>query len=570
MDQSRPNNGLRVAGMTLLSALALTACGGGGGAPAPADNGSLPSNTGGGSGTGSGGSNTPSTSTSQSVFRVSETSQSTSTGSTRQLVVVDSRNHTAVLKLDLPAHSAAGADWYVSDRYTAASDGASAHIDGASQLYVIQNRHVARVDLRGTTVGTAQTVSSISDACGFARTGFIELGLDGTQSWLEVVTAGPDGQCDQTIDNGVTLVDSNASPTQAGIQGGSNGLELIETVQDSLSSPATGILALDRSTAKLGVYSTDLKTVLYPVAVSDHAVQKNERAQSIGHMPSAPFQALIQLGSSLYVSSISNGQMVLGSPVLQLATPESYPRTTADSQNLYLANGTDLIVISPTGSMSKLGNLAAAAGRVSGMWVSQSSVLVQQTLDTTQPGTNATLTAFSKSNGTATVLAQGASPSDGQVVGVVNDTVFFRQTGTNPNASWLSDIFKTTAQGGTPTSLATGVYISAYMWSPQIRLSGIDVLQVVWCEPLSGATDCSNAPLLSYNLSTGQKLTLGTVPLDAGWTNVVAYASNEPFAARTNLMELWRYGGPPAYGQDVVLWTYNADTANSLAKVTTP
>lgn len=570
MDQSRPNNGLRVAGMAFLSALALTACGGGGGTPAPADNGALPSNTGGGSGTGSGGSNSNSTSTSQSVFRVSETSQSTSTGSTRQLLVVDSRNHTAVLKLDLPAHSAAGSDWYVSDRYTAASDGASANIDGASQLYVIQNRHVTRIDLRGTTVGTPQTVSSISDACGFARTGFIDLNLDGTQSWLEVATAGPDGQCDQTSDNGVVLVDSNASATQAGIQGGSNGLELIETIQDSLSSPATGILALNRDTAKLSVYSTDLKTVLYPVTVSDHVVQKNERAQSIGHLPSAPFQTLIQLGSSLYVSSVSNGQMVLGSPALQLAAPESYARTTADSQNLYLANGTDLIVISPTGSVSKLGNLAAAAGRVSGMWVSQSSVLVQQTLDKIQPGTNATLTAFSKNNGTATVLAQGASPSDAQVVGVVNDTVFFRKTSTNPNASWLSDIFKTTAQGATPSPVATGVFISAYMWSPQIRLGGIDVLQAVWCEPLPGATDCGNAPLLSYNLSTEQKITLGTIPLDAGWTSVLAYVSDEPFAARTNLIGLSRYAQSSNYQQDLVLWSFNADTANSLAKVTTP
>lgn len=568
MDQSRPTMGLRLAGVAFFCALALTACGGGGDTPAPPANSSLPSNTGGGSGTGSSDPVSTSSATTQGWFRAADTSQSSSTGTTRQLVIIDTRNHTAVLKFDLPAQTPAGSAWYISDAYTAAADGASAHADGASQLYIVQNRRVVRIDLSGSTVGTPQTLSSVSDACGFERTGFIELNLNGKQSWLEVSTAGPDGNCDQTSDNGVMLVASTMDATQPGIPGGNNGLELIETIQESLAAPATGILALDRSNAKLGVYSTDLKNLLYPVDVADHVIQKTERAQSVGHMPSAPYQTLVQLGASLYVSGLSNGKVVLGSPVLQLVAPNEYVDSTADGNQVYLANGTDLMAISQPGLASKLGNLPAASGRVRGMWSTPSAVLVQQSLDVAQNGVAATLRSFSKADGTSKVLVQGPSSSDGEVVGVVDDVVFFRRT--TANANWLSDIFKTTAQGAPSTSVATGVFLSAYMWSPQIRLGAIDVLQAVWCQPLPDAEDCGNAPLVSYNLRTEQKLTLGTVPLDAGWANVFAYTADEPFAGRINVMGLPRYTQTPVYASDVVLWTYNADVANSFVRVTAP
>lgn len=254
MDQSRPNNGLRVAGLALFSALALSACGGGGG--------------------GGGGGNQDPQAQAQSVYgsyTAVETRSLDSTSSKTQLQIVDIRNGAIARRYDLPpalsANEYPSGTWATIFQAVLDADGLGFQQGGASQLALIQSGKLMLLDFTSSTLGNAHQLSNITDACNIDRR-IAYVSVDGRHAWLRVMTAGADHDCSQSTDNLISLVSTDMTASDAPVASGlSSGLSIAAVLRDE-AGQSQGLLVLDRDRRALAVYTNDLQTLRYDIPLT--------------------------------------------------------------------------------------------------------------------------------------------------------------------------------------------------------------------------------------------------------------------------------------------------------------
>lgn len=484
------------------------------------------------------------------------------TVNTQSLVVVDLRTGQSVLTLNSKDSDSNYLSWAVSER-NEVIDSSSARFKGVSQLFTLDGQRVQQRDLRGSTLGAPATISSLTSVCTIY--GSHELNAEGTEGWLEVYTGGADDDCSTSEDNVAKLIPFGANTSEAGTLSGVNGgkgLTWVDALRPNATNPVVGVLAVDRATGLLNVYSTDLSKVLSNVSLG-RTIDPSEYVNVVFGVPSSAGRLLVQAGKSLYAATLAGTQLTLGNPVRTLQSGYAIEAVT-DGQNAYLADGNALIEVSASGVIRTVATADASKGRISYLLYSGGSLVI------TQRGATAgetTVTAYAVIGGKPVTLA--TSTPD------VNVWPLFAQDGQvwlekADKLTRLSELVRMNVDGSNPVTVASKVrFVSSLMPSTFSLNTGTRLTQVLWCEVRSASQDCAGSPLMQFDLSTtAAPVNLGTIPADVGWTANELY--DQRYLGRDdqpNLLTLSQ-GAAEGIGYRSYTLFYVPGQAGSLKKVT--
>jgi len=569
MDQSRPNNGLRLAGMALFSALALTACGGGGGGGNP-DVQANPQSV-------------------YSAYTAIETRSLDATGSKTQLQVVDIRNGVIARRFDLPAAPSTGEypspSWVTIFQASVDADGLGFQQAGTSQLALIQSGKLMLLDLNGTTLGTARQLSAVTDACGIDRR-IAYLSADGRHAWLRVVTAGADHDCNLSADNVMSLVSTDMTPTDAPVASGlSSGLSIVAVLRDK-AGQSQNLLVLDRDRHALAIYSNDLKTLRHDVPLTGQTLAGTEAVRVLADSPVNHQQGLLQVGAKVYLADWSSEVMTLSQPIISnLRYPLANgipPLVAVGNSRYYVGDGVQGYAINSSGQLLANFTFPAERGDIVEIAVTNHGVLVNQTIVS---GSSAAAGASNTATAQAAVATQPVSTlwsvdgntaqyselthSNGTtpfyIQAVRGDTLVFSQASA-VNSIW-SAIYKASATYSFALqTVDTGVQLVDAVRNPHSRAGTYQVDKLLWCKPTSYVIGCANGTLTSYNFSTEPPTPVGTMAAaDAFTTGSKLFGVRETWTGRNSVLALIRFG-TTGYTSDLLL--INPDTSNSLKRLT--
>jgi hypothetical protein len=509
----------------------LSACGGGGGDKAPTTGGQLPV--------------VDPSATDQSVFALNRTYQSIDGVNTEALQVVNTRTGTVALTVDGQASGSAYVESTVTSRYAVNSANIVSYL-GNSQLFTVEGRQLKQRDLRGTSVGPAQTVSPLNTVC----TAFVAhpLNKDGDQGWVEVLTGATPADCNTSIGIGSGGTTSTTTPSTEtrlvpfGVAGadtsvlaGSTGLTWVSGLYNKLDEPAVGILAIDRKTATLNVYSTNLKSRLSNVVLPAPLVA-TDTASIEGTLPTNPTRSLLRIGAKLYLSTITGTQVSLGPLVRTLKSAASFD-AISDGQNLYFADGNTLVQASATGEVKTLPTPALGTGRLGNLTASGGSLLFTQANSTTR---TTSVWAYALATGKLTNLDTGLDGFDHRILRAEGDTVWLENL--DPSTR-RSDITKMKVDGTQVEGVQSGLQLVGVVTPASFTPnSAPQASAVLWCEAPEGATGCLN--LWQTDVVSGASVNLGTVPIDAGWRWDSLYVGGDATDDRPGLVSLGQFQPP--------------------------
>lgn len=575
MDQSRPNNGLRLAGITLFSALALTACGGGGGGANP-DVQANPQSV-------------------YSAYTAIETRSLDATGSKTQLQVVDLRNGVIARRYDLPAAVSPGEypspSWVTIFQANVDADGLGFQQTGASQLALVQSGKLMLLDLNGTTLGTARQLSAATDVCGVDRR-IAYLSADGRHAWLRIVTAGVDHDCSQSADNVMGLVSTDMTPSDAPVASGlSSGLSIAAVLRDK-AGQSQNLLVLDRDRHALAVYSNDLKTLRHDVPLNGQPLAGTEAVRVLVDSAVSYQQGLLQVGAKVYLADWSGAVMTLSQPIIStLRYPlvnSQPPVAIAGNNRFYVGDGVQGYAIDGSGQLLANFTFPAERGDIVEIAATNHGVLVNQTIVSGSGGGGSSSAAASASTA-ATVQAAVATPPVSTLWSVNGNTAqYFELThsnGTAPfylqsvrgdtlvfsQASGVNSIWSAVYKASATSSFAlqtvdTGVQLVDAVRNPHSRAGTYQVDKLLWCKPTSYVIGCANGTLTTYSFSTEHPTPVGTMAAaDAFTTGSKLFGVRETWTGRNSVLNLIRFG-TTGYSSD--LWMLNPDTGNSLQRLT--
>lgn len=585
MDQLRPNNGLRVAGMALFSALALTACGGGGNGPSNSDPQAQPQST-------------------SSHFAVIETQTANGSTATAQAQIVDLQQGTIAASYDLGAVTKSeypSQNWATIFQATMDVNGLGYQQAGSSQLAMIQSGKVMLLDLAVSALGTPHQLSNITNACAMARESRY-VSADGRHAWLRVTTTGPDGLCTK-----VQLVSLDMSPTDQAVPGGlTSGLQIVEPLQDK-SGASANILVIDRDKATLAVFSNDLKIRRYDVTTPGLTLAGDAVARLLADSPVNYQQALVQIGGNIYLADWSGAQLALSNPIVtglaSVAGNSAAPVVIKSSDRFYVGDGVNGYAISADGKLLKQYVFPAERGTIVAAALTSNGVVVNQTVTSSSNGTTPT------SSGPTTNTSTGTSNSSTSTATASNpistlwiiDTStgdyheIVRSSGTTPltlrsvqgdaiyysqaavaGSTWetLYKARATQTLADTSQTVFTDSAFVDYVLDPHATNSFNRVKKTLWCAPAAPLTTasytvgCANGTLTAVDASTGQQTSMGT--LSPAATVVIAgsrlFGMHDIWQNRNGVLALARAQDASHYAGD--LYLINPDTGNSLKRVT--
>lgn len=578
MDQSRPNNGLRVAGMALFSALTLAACGGGGG-----------------------GGNTDAQAKPQSVYgsyTAIETRSLDGTGNKTQLQIVDIRNGVVAQRYNLPPALSAGeyptSSWATIFQAVVDADGMGFQQGGASQVVFIQSGKLMLLDLAGGALGTAHQLTSIADACSVDRR-MAYLSADGRHAWLRVMTAGADHDCSQSTDNVISLVSTDMSTTDAPVASGlSSGLSIAAVLRDK-AGQSQGLLVLDRDRHTLAVYADNLKTLRYDVPLTGQTLNGTEAARVLADSPVNYQQGLLQVGAKVYLADWSGDVMTLSQPIISnLRYPlanSTAPVVAVGNSRFYVGDGVQGYAINNAGQLLANFTFPAERGDIAEVAVTNYGVVVNQTLRSGAASGGSSSPAGSSGVATpqATVSTQPVSTfwsingANGQyfelghsngtapffILSTRGDTVFFSQA--SAAGSIWSAVYKTSATNSfAMQTVDTNVQLVDAVRGTHYSAGTYRIEKMLWCKPTPMANNafvgCANGSLSAYDFGTEQVTAMGTLTTtDTFTTGSKLFGVHEIWGGRNGPLNLIRFG---ATGYDSEVWMVNPDLGNSLKRVT--
>lgn len=557
MEKNKPGRRMglwtRTAGTASAMGLAavLSACGGGGGDKAPTNT-ALPPVV------------DPSA-TSQSVFGLNLVYQSIEGVNTEALQVVDLRTGTVALTVDGQASGTGRVESTNTSLY-AFTGGTTGRYDGISQLFTVEGHVLKQRDLRGKSVGAAQTVYALTAVCTAYHVH--ALNKEGDQGWVEVITADAEADCETgigTVEGGATASPSPApapatpagaggmrtiaattsvtSPTQArlvpfGVAGadtsmpsGSQGLNWVSNLYNKPDEPAIGVLAIDRTKGLLNVYSTDLKTVLSNVVLPSGPLSAADTVSIEGTLPTstAPTRSLLRIGTKLYLASITGTQVSLGTAIRTLKSATSFD-AIPDDQNLYFADGNTLVQVRADGTLKTLTTLPADV-QVSQLNVTGGSLVFTQS---TSLGFTPFVTALNLATGVKTQLVTDEGGFNYTILRAEGGVVWIEST--DPGTR-RSEITRMKVDGTDLQGVQSGIARVALLQPSSFTFGSAPKADaVLWCEVPEGETTCLN--LWQMELVSGASVLLGNVPIDAGWAFDSLYEHGNATSDRPGLLRL--------------------------------
>lgn len=487
---------------------------------------------------------------------------------TRQLAVVDTLSGAVVFQTPMGVKNTDYPGWIRSEGYQPRSGAIGAQYLGPQLLYYVSNGQVFQVDIGGSVTPTPQRISSLSNACHLTP-GFLAAEPDGRHDWFVVRTPGPDASCDTSADNGQVLVSTGMSVLTAGPSAPA-GQSVVLNRLNNAQGQTRALLTLDAGSRRVVIRSTDLTQTLYTLPGD---VAPDRVVRILAPLPDQATQWLLLIGAQVHVLNWTNATPTLG-PALATLADASTTVFNMDNKNLYLNNGRQILSISPTGALTTLDTLPSTGGNITSLWLSGTSVLATQAgaSDTPSHGTGKALWTINRSTGVRQALVSDRSPAastDTRVVHVENGLVYYLQATSNNN----DDLYTVRDNGSSQTRLASGIRFVNNVLHPLFSPDTVSQQSLVWCELLPSHTDCGNGPLVSYNVGTRAKITLGTVPsgsaddITAAWTLQQAWTGAQNLLTVSHSTEVV-HNGSLTYDIDTTLWLFNADVPNSLRKVT--
>jgi hypothetical protein len=487
------------------------------------------------------------------------------------------------------------AEWLTLYQYTVDADGLGYTQGNASQLAIVQSGKVKLLDLTAATLGSERQLSSTADACSIERQAH-PLDATGQHVWLRIVTQGPDHDCAASADNRAVLVSTDMGATDAAIDSGtaagtSGGKTVVAGLSDT-TGVAQGVLVIDRTVTELAVYSNDLKTRRYAVPVpAAHALAASDAARQLLASPTDPRQALVQVGSAVYLADWRGATLTLGDAVasglLHPQASSAAPVVAQGSDRFYLGDGTRVLAIdSTTGQVVADATMEHPAfGDIAELAAVSNGLVVNQTLASAIPGqsrstlTNVGIQVAPTLTVTQTHLAASSNDSDTQyhLQSVQNDTVYYSETDNTDTTNALQSLYSINAIGGLatihPINNTFGLGIVDRVMNPHIRAGQDPVLQLLLCTPSKMAGDapsvgCANSALSSYDTVSRQSLALGNLTEGAGLVASRLFGVHQIWSARQGLIQLVRYTAPTTYTSEI--WLVDPSLKDSLKKVALP
>lgn len=488
----------------------------------------------------------------------------------RQLAVVDTLSGTVVWQTTLGFGDADYPGWLVSDAYQQRSGAPGVEYQGPQLLYYVRNGRVFQVDIGGRVTPTSQRISSLANACGLSP-GLLRVEADGRHDWFVVRTPGPDGDCDQTLDNGQVLVFTGMSTALVGPSAPAGHPVILRRLFNT-AGQTRGLLTLDAGSSRIVVRSTDLTQILHTLPGD---VAPDTIVRLVAPLPEQATQSLIQIGTQIHLLNWAGATPVLGPALATLVNASAPLVFNLDNQALYLANGRQILSINNTGDVSTLSTLPAEGGDITGLWLSSTSVLATQasTYGSPAPRSGEVLWSINRSSTArqALVRAQSNLPywavNDINVFHVENGLVYYTQTADDGT----EDVYTIRDNGNSQTLVASGIHLINNVLHPLFSPDSVSQKGLVWCEPAPNRTDCDGGRLVSYNIETRAKITLGTVPVQ-GDKFTSTWMPNQAWAGAQNPLYVAHWTEVTSEDMsihriDTKLWLFNAETPNSLRSV---
>lgn len=455
-----------------LLAVGLTACGGGGGGDTPQT--STPS------------SNVGSTS---GYYTVAESRNGSSAPST--LSVVDPADPTHP-KLTVTVDGQ-GRDYYkVSMAGSVDSVARIAHITGEPLLIYVKSGALYQVDLRASASATSVRISSESHVCQIAD--IHPVALSGYDAWVEVRTAGVDGNCTATTDNRTVLVRTNTSATTGGTL-----LPTTSTLVGSFgngAAPSPGrllILEAAGSSTKLRLYSAEMTPGNY-VTGSDgaHTVEHVYVSTAVGQP------------ARYYIVDKQLKQFTTDGSTASLS-PSLYTFTTVSTGVVNAAGDTAAIYFVDDAKVMRVaGSLAATP--LATLNTSNTTYSILQTPTHLVFSQGNAISAIPKSGGTVTTLKTGSQVAAFGASGT-QVTYFFATGGANGSGEFRS----INTNGTNDTLIEGGVIFAGGFMNATFAFDGSTPMfkSLVYCIPRNGDTDCRNGTLKAMDAATHATMPLG-------------------------------------------------------------
>jgi hypothetical protein len=373
---------------------------------------------------------------------------------------------------------------------------------GDTIVYYARAGQLFQMSLRKGSSNAAQRISSTTAACKVRD--WHPLRFDGSDdAWIEITEAGFDRSCAQASDNRVGYVRSGASTTTAPIFL-PTGVSMVESLPDPVSRTLAGFVAIDSrgGGSKLIYYSSNLALL---GDVAGGAGLSNLEFLSFRPGPSLDSSALVLTALELRRLTWSASGASLSAPLYAyIDYPE--PGAFLDANAMYFVDGRRVMRADAAGSVSPLGELSAAtAGRVELKGLTSGHVIFEA-----HGGANlSAIYSLSKSGGAPLPIV--ASGEISRAMGVNGDDVIYTVEPLFEGPMSVRRIHAGGANNRVITSAAARwpsfVYRPAFTY-----YAGFAIDAVVWCEPLSPATECRNGTVRSFDLGTGVATTLGSIP----------------------------------------------------------
>lgn len=534
-------------------ALGLSACGGDSATPVATP-----------SGSGSGGETSPS-----GHFSAAFTVQvdRTSGAVTRQLQVVNLDTHSVVRTYKLTND---GLQHVLSTRFAMTSS-TEAQLLGPSHVFMVQAGRIQKVDLRGPVLGQTTQVSTLSTACRFASSDVEVFSAEGDAPWLEVVTAGADGQCATEGDNTRVLVQGNMTLNTLPVRGGPSGVALLSGLDGSVPGLATGLLGWDRATNKLGVYSPDFKYRTQDVPTPGVSIQANSVVKTFGYLANDPRTVFLQVDTSVYLVRYVNNQVSLTRFNLTLDDASITPTTAAHGQDTFLLANNGIYKVGSTGALTFVTDLLADAGTVEDLVVVGDSVVVNHLRDDVQPQVYTVVSypldgsagRMLTSTDTASVSVLGPRGAD-QVVVLERDTT----------TGWAEVKLYPLGEGDTVTALSAVHMVGATLPERLALSTQPAMAQMVFCQPAGGVAPtapgsmyCAGHALYSMDLATGDTRLLGSLPAEPTWPNSFGVNDGLTLQRVAGQLTTVTLALTTSSAGSSKVWQFNPSVANSLVLV---
>lgn len=505
--------------LAISACVALTACGGGGGGASPSVNATTDA--------------TPSTALSSPINASNRESHFVLAGNTsgsstsQELLILDTDTRQIVRKIN-------SANWQASGRLAFDPATRQYRYLGVGNVYFIADGKLFQLDLSEQTLGQAQRITSISNACGL-RGIATSTAYDGRHDWLSVRTLDASGQCSQS-----SLVASDMSTTERGLDtSGANWMAVLSNLPDTLGTPGN-LLVLEGATGQLAVYSQDLKTRRYPVAGSP-TLGNNDWLDRAIPAPDAAQKAYLQVADKLYLMDWQSGQVVLGAPLAQLPSASEPMLRATDGQSLYFVYQQLIYAASGDRSLRLLAEMDTQLGTARAIANSSGSISVlQETNSNNLDAIRTSLTTFDKLSGKATTLL-AASPNIYPWIFPSGDDLILHQFSwdSNPTGYGQSNFLLVKVSQGRVQTLAENVAWFGVI--PSSNWSGAESLVhgLLWQQARNDVAYITtpSRDLQAYTMGQDQPHTLGTFPADrpdTAWVSVASWLPNGAVIMRSS------------------------------------